>query len=72
MHTPPMDDMVCLSQGVIQTSTVSELVRCVHGRKLHCPRGQIAILNRVQGVGLLPSCPKGVWKSCYQKEVYAY
>ncbi len=21
MHTPPMDDMVCLSQGVIQTST---------------------------------------------------
>ncbi len=22
MHTPPTDDMVCLSQGVIQTSTV--------------------------------------------------
>ncbi len=22
MHTRPMDDMVCLSQGVIQTSTV--------------------------------------------------
>ncbi len=22
MHTPPSDDMICLSQGVIQTSTV--------------------------------------------------
>ncbi len=22
MHTPPTDDMVCLSQGVIQTSAV--------------------------------------------------
>ncbi len=36
IHTSPTDDMVCLSQGVIQTSTIlhggySELFGCVQG-----------------------------------------
>ncbi len=64
-----MDDMVCLSQGVIQTSTVLEgtvsyivvsdfiVSRGVNSTVLG---GKLLRWTESGGVGLLPSCPKGV------------